>query len=194
MNNETYKTKVKQNFTQINKEFNPYKILCIKHNGVIQLERWRKVPGYEGIYDISSFGRAYSLIRKKIIKLSLEKNGYFRIGLSKKNNKRTTKRIHQLVAMAFLNHKPNGLKLVVDHINEVKTDNYLWNLQLISSRENTNKSSKSNILSKYTGITFRKDVNKWRAYINIDGVQKHLGYYDSEEDASDAHEMALDGY
>ena len=41
--------------------------------------------------------------------------------------------------MAFLNHKPNGNKLVVDHINNVKTDNRLSNLQIITQRKNTSK-------------------------------------------------------
>ena len=48
--------------------------------------------------------------------------------------------IHQLVAMSFLGHSPDGThKVVVDHVNDDKIDNRVKNLQLLSNRENCNK-------------------------------------------------------
>ena len=38
--------------------------------------------------------------------------------------------------------------------------------------------------SKYTGVTFNKQNNKWQASINLDGKLRYIGYYDDEEDAA----------
>jgi hypothetical protein len=38
--------------------------------------------------------------------------------------------------------------------------------------------------SKYTGITFRKAVNKWKAEIRMEGMKRNIGYYESEEEAA----------
>ncbi|KAK1739935.1 putative AP2/ERF family transcription factor family protein [Skeletonema marinoi] len=38
--------------------------------------------------------------------------------------------------------------------------------------------------SKYTGVSFDKKANKWEAKISIDGKQRHIGYYESEEEAA----------
>ena len=69
-------------------------------------EIWKDIPGYEGLYQVSNFGRVKSFKNKteKILKLSICSHGYYVITI------RTYKkiRVHQLVAMAFLNHKPNG--------------------------------------------------------------------------------------
>eukprot|EP00984_Skeletonema_dohrnii_P000069 scaffold23_cov101-Skeletonema_dohrnii-CCMP3373.AAC.4 len=38
--------------------------------------------------------------------------------------------------------------------------------------------------SKYTGVNFKKPINKWRALIHIEGKQRHIGYYENEEEAA----------
>jgi ribosomal protein L15E len=71
--------------------------------------------------------------------------------------------------MAFLNHTPCGYKIVVDHIdNNIKTDNRLENLQLITQRENVSKDIK-NTSSKYIGVCWHKKAKKWRSSIQING-------------------------
>ena len=49
-------------------------------------------------------------------------------------------KIHQLVAMAFLYHKPNGYKLVINHINLNHLDNKLSNLEIYSDFKQNFKS------------------------------------------------------
>jgi hypothetical protein len=45
--------------------------------------------------------------------------------------------------------------------------------------------------SKYTGVSFRKDRNKWAAEIKINGKRIKLGHYSIEEDAHLAYQAAL---
>jgi len=98
-------------------------------------EIWKDIPGYEEIYQVSSLGNVKSLSRLKtngksthiskdlIMSPCKNRNGYLCL-LLRINNKAKTIKVHQLVAMAFLNHIPDGThKIVVDHINHKKSDN-----------------------------------------------------------------------
>ena len=101
----------------------------------MQEEIWKAIPGYEGIYEVSDLGRVKSLgnnktRKEKILKFSNNRKGYYKLNLFKNANTKTYE-IHQLVAMAFLNHIPSKSKKVIDHINNVKTDNRLENLQYL---------------------------------------------------------------
>lgn len=158
-----------------------------------ETEIWRVLPSNEN-YLISDLGRVKVLprigedgrkLKGKICKLSLNNHGYLCVGIGQK-----IKIVHQLVAEAFLDHKPCGLKIVVDHINNVSTDNRLINLQLISHRENCSKDKKDGA-SKYVGVYWSKQRNKWRSRIHINGKLKNLGYFHSEEEAAEAYQNAL---
>ena len=83
-------------------------------------EEWRPVPGYEGLYQISSWGRVWSVPRKgiggqnirgKMLKPSVEPFGYQRVVLYK-NGKQRGFRVHELVASAFLGPRPAGARLI----------------------------------------------------------------------------------
>ena len=88
--------------------------------------------------------------------------------------------------MAFLNHKPNGHNLVVDHINNDKLDNRLENLQIITHRENICKDRIGT--SKYAGVSYCKINKKWRARIQINKISYFLGYFTNEKDATIVYE------
>lgn len=153
----------------------------------MQKEIWKDIPGYEGLYQVSSIGRVKSLYfnKEKILSQNKNQGGYMFIGI-RKNKKSKTIPVHQLVAMAFLDHTPCGLKLVVNHINLNKTDNRVENLEIITQRENANhKHIKST--SDYVGVSWEKRSKKWRAAIGIDGRVKHLGLFDNETDAYTAY-------
>ena len=141
------------------------------------MEIWKDIPNYEGKYMVSNIGNVKSLNfkntkKEKILKTTIAKCGYHYITLCKE---RVQKRysVHQLVAMAFLNHKPNGFEKVVNHKNFDKLDNRLENLEIVSNRENCNhKHIKSTSL--YTGVHLisRK---KWRSSIGIKKTTIYLG-------------------
>lgn len=156
----------------------------------VQKEIYKDIPNYEGMYQVSNLGNVKSLrYNKEIILRPALSNRYLGIALSK-DKKQKTKRIHQLVAEVFLNHKPNGVKLVVNHINNIKTDNRLENLEVITHRENTNRKHIKGT-SKYTGVYKYKNTIGWRASIYTDNTTKYLGSFKKEYDAHLAYEKAL---
>ena len=154
-----------------------------------QREEFRSISGYEGLYEVSNFGNVKSLINNKILKPCLGSRGYYMVRVYK-DNKGNTMSIHVLVAMAFLGHKPDGYKIVVDHIDNNKLNNHVSNLQLISNRENTSK-DKKNGTSKYTGVTWYNASNKWLAQIAINSKKKNLGLFETEDEAHEAYQKAL---
>jgi len=161
-------------------------------------EIWKDIPGYENIYQASDLGRIKSLgrtidnnrgsltrLKERILKPGKIKGGYTIVILSGKGIA-----VHQLVAMAFLNHKPCGFKLVVDHINNTTCDNRLENLQILSHRSNINK-SKSLGKSKYRGVCWSIKNKKWRARIQVNGKNLFLGLFDCEIEAGKVYSNKL---
>lgn len=75
-------------------------------------------------------------------------------------------------------------EILVDHINKIRTDNRRCNLRKCTSQENNrNRSKAKNNTSGIIGVSWKQKSNKWRAYIVIDGRQKHLGEYSVKEHA-----------
>ena len=167
-------------------------------------EIWKDIEGYENLYQISNFGRVKSLSRKikpyaggfyyskeKIMQGSDNGKGYIVVSLFKKGKRKDFK-IHQLVAIAFLNHIPCGMSAVIDHIDENKKNNRADNLQIISNRDNCIKYRLTQKkTSKYTGVHWDKKRNKWVAQIIINGKRKNLGRFINEKDASNAYQEKL---
>ena len=155
------------------------------------IEVWKDLPEYIGHYQVSNLGNIRSLKynKTKILSKRLNKNERHSVNLSKDGIIKSGTKLHQLVAICFLNHKPCGHKLVVDHINNNKTNDKLYNLQVITARENSTKDKKGT--SKYTGVCWHKRINKWQAAIQINGIIKHLGYYKNEQKASQAYQNEL---
>ena len=164
------------------------------------MEVWKGVKGYEGFYEASTLGRVRSVdrvievngikrnLKGKELRFFIHPKGYFIVRLSK-NKIGKSFRVHQLIAITFLNHKPCGMDIVVDHINDIKIDNRLINLQLITNRENISKSVRG-LTSKYTGVT-RVSTSRWKAVIKFNSKTKHLGTYSSELAAAKAYKDAL---
>lgn len=94
-------------------------------------EIWKPVVGYEGLYEVSNFGRVkslncYNYKEPRIMKLGKRPDGYLSVGLSK-NNTQKTKTVHRLVAEAFIPN-PNNLEMV-NHRDEDRTNNHVENLE-----------------------------------------------------------------
>lgn len=112
------------------------------------MQVWKDIKGFEGIYQISNNGEVKSLERKtfnngtkteniikeKILKKPLDKDGYIIYCLFK-NNKRFSLKAHRLVAIEFIDNPQN--KPQVNHKNGIKTDNSVDNLEWVTAKENS---------------------------------------------------------
>ncbi|MFT8392372.1 MAG: NUMOD4 domain-containing protein [Liquorilactobacillus ghanensis] len=108
-------------------------------------EIWKDIKGYEGLYQVSSFGNVKSLqrvvirkngvsqiVREKVLK-KLNVSGYLQVTLSK-NGVHHKEYIHRLVAETFISN-PDGL-LEINHKDEIKSNNNLKNLEFCSREYN----------------------------------------------------------
>jgi len=164
----------------------------LPHNIVMEFkdEIWKDVIGYENLYQVSSKGRLKAIFylrgkTDRILNPCVNSRGYLIVRLAK-NKKGTTHSIHILVAQSFLGHEPCGHLVVVDHINNDRTDNRVENLQLISNRENASKERSGKI-----GAVYHKGRNNWRGQIHYKGRTLHLGCFKSEDEAHIAYKNAL---
>ena len=166
------------------------------------LEEWKDILDYEGLYQVSNLGRVKGLKRtivrsngiiysakEKMITISKSTNNYSIVILNK-NGISKTKQLHQLVASTFLKYTPCPISAVVNHIDHDRTNNLLSNLEIISQRENANKKHLKSS-SKYTGVCWDKTNQSWKSSIRINGKVKHLGTFKDELAASKAYETAL---
>lgn len=142
-------------------------------------EIWKDILGYEGLYQISNFGRVKSLWYKKglhfiskrdaLMTLTVNSAGYYVTGLSK-DNKRTQKFIHRLVSIAFIPNPEN--KETVNHINGIKTDNSISNLEWATKPEQiyhavrTGLQNNKGINNAHSKLTELEVINIRHEYLN----------------------------
>jgi hypothetical protein len=156
----------------------------------LNIERWKQIDGYN--YSVSTFGNVRNDRTGRILKLGIDGRGYYNIILYNAR-KRNTINVHRLVAIAFIDNLHN--KLCVDHINNCITNNNLNNLRWVTIKENQqNRSININNTSGIKGIYFNKKANKWHVQIRIDGKLKHVGYFESLNDAKIARQKAAKHY
>ena len=105
-------------------------------------EEFRDIKNYEGLYKISNYGRVISLLNKPmiyILKPYITNNGYERVVLYKNKYDGSKYSIHRLVAQTFI---PNPRNLpCINHKDEIKTNNYSYNLEWCTYKYNINYGS-----------------------------------------------------
>lgn len=168
-------------------------------------EVWKDVPEYESIYMVSDLGRVKSLDRviqrstspftvKGAILTGWVEIGGYRVFELRKDKKSKIYKLHQLVAMAFLNHTPSGMEKVVNHIDGNKLNNHLSNLEIVTHRDNMStcyRKNESKYSSSYIGVSWNSREQMWESRIRVFGKNMFLGYFYIEEDARDAYQEAL---
>lgn len=104
-------------------------------DGVLYTEEWRPIRGYEGEYEISSFGRVKSLVCPKGIRIkkSFASYRYRRIPIGP-FKAQVKLQVHRLVADAFIQNPDNLPE--VNHKKGIRWDNRVWELEWNTSSQN----------------------------------------------------------
>lgn len=128
-----------------------------------QIEIWKDVVGYESIYQVSNLGNikalaqkrwmnvnmCYSHYKEKILKPSTTIDGYLKIRLYKDLIDKNFL-VHRLVGISFIDNIEN--KKEINHINGIKNDNRIENLEWVTPMENVKHSYKIGIKKPQKGI------------------------------------------
>jgi hypothetical protein len=109
----------------------------------------------------------------------LTRDGYAITSVKVGNNWKT------ITLQNYLLQQADGLD--VDHINGNKSDYRLENLRVCTRQQNLWNREKPRGVSKYSGVSWRKDVKKWQVKIRSFNKFIHLGYFISENDAGRAY-------
>lgn len=112
------------------------------------MEIWKDIQGYEGHYKVSNLGNVVSVKKgyPVLMKLQNHSSGYKQVKLCKPN-KILIERVHRLVASAFIpNHDK---KTQVNHINGIKCDNRVDNLEWSTPQENTRHAFRTGLANVY---------------------------------------------
>lgn len=140
---------------------------------------WKDIPGYEGLYKISSLGEVFAIKRKKIRKPTINKDGYYRVYLCG-NNKKSTLLIHRIVAEAFLDknnykravgEKEKPIVLVVNHKDENKLNNNVENLEWCTNAYNVKYSCKKH---KIVRKKYKENIDKTIKYLKKANIDKNI--------------------
>lgn len=141
-------------------------------------EIWKPIKGYEGLYEISNLGRVKSLdrivncglknqktriIKGKILKAHPDKEGYLIVSLTK-NQKEMTKRIHKLVAEAFLT--------VVNHIDGNRKNNNIDNLEFCTQQHNIKEAFRLGLAKNKKGKEHYKSLKVNQYDLNGNFIKK----------------------
>lgn len=140
------------------------------------MKTWKEIKNFEGLYAVSSCGLVKSLkkrtgfntFRETILKPSKDKRGYLQVVLYK-NGKSTTRRVHRLVAIAFL---LQNKKRTVNHINKNKQDNRVSNLEWATDLEQANHSKSKKVAQIKNG----EIVKVWKSTNEAGRAGYHQGH------------------
>lgn len=136
-----------------------------------QVEIWKEIKGYEGKYFVSNLGNVANADGNPVRK-ELSQKGYERVQLYNGKGTRTNKKVHRLVAEAFI---PNPHNLPqINHIDENKRNNRVSNLCWVDNRTN-------NLLRSVRGsaktpvVAYTKNGKKMASFESVTAASKITG-------------------
>lgn len=152
-------------------------------------EKWRIIPNTNNRYSASNLGRIKShkrtcnlaignkgwrVVKERIRKQHLTKRGYLRVSLSDNNNKQRTYACHRLIALAWIENHNN--KPTVNHINGVKHDNRIENLEWATHKEQTIHAENNNLVTHPRGENHANSKLKEKDIIKIRAMCEYYNY------------------
>lgn len=136
-------------------------------------EKFLEIRGYEGLYQISNYGRVKSLgngksnrSKMQILKPGKDRGGYLHVVLCK-DRKPKGFLVHRLVAEHFI---PNPSNLPeINHKDENKENNCVDNLEWCDTKYNINYGTRTEKCSKkvYQYTKSGEFVREWKSFISI---------------------------
>jgi len=159
----------------------------------VKAEIYRDIEGYEA-YQVSNTGKVKSLNHNKeiILKAAITADGYVYVNLYKDKTAKTIY-VHHLVANAFL-PKEEG-RDYIDHLDNDRLNNNIENLKRVTKRENCQNlkmNKEGSTSSKFVGVSYVKKGRKnWRAQIRMEGKNKELGTFLTQEEAAKRYDLKL---
>lgn len=112
-------------------------------------------------YKVSDYGRVMHWKKRLVLKQTVDHNGYKNVFLKRKKY-----RVHRLVALAFIPNPEN--KPCVNHINGIKINNYVKNLEWVTELENRQHADKTGLAKGVAG----KRVRNWKTGMEYESIRE----------------------
>lgn len=136
-----------------------------------------KVKDFED-YTIDEAGNVFSIRKNKYLKQTINRNGYCKVTLQKDKYRKMFS-VHRLVAQAYLKNYSNTLQ--VNHINGIKTDNRVENLEMVTAKENMQKAVEIGLFDKCKEIqrknAIKNNLGKYHILAS-ESAKKRVAKYD----------------
>lgn len=147
------------------------------------MEMFKPIKNYEGLYEISNYGNVKSLAKKcgkgkgyltneKLLNLHLDRQDYKYVALSR-NGKVKKHKIHRLVAENFICNPCK--KKQVNHINGIKYDNFVLNLEWVTASENSKHAYKIGLQKPIKGKNNNRSIKVNQYDINMNYINSYNG-------------------
>lgn len=147
-------------------------------------ETWRTIPEFSR-YEASPLGQIRNKQNGKIIEGSVNSNGYIQSGFTNDAGDTKSVKFHRLIAITFISN-PNEFP-VIDHINNIRTDNRVENLRWADARMNA-WNTVNNKTKTYKGVYWVEEKQKFRAQINFNQKLIYIGYFEDAIEAAKAYD------